>query len=186
MASFETYHNSYRRGGVRGEDYIESYCDAVQWFLNTFATDEVLSEAFRKVNQMRQNKTETESEFANRLRDETLRCGDIFDEGNLTQMFIDGLNQSIRPLVHRTASRDPMSHSWPLREMLRASEMRNEPRSLVQVLRLRDLLLSQSTPNHVQVAYPLPYQECSRLSHRDWCRTELGPREFPSTKLEEV
>ncbi len=97
LASFETYHNSQRHGGVRGEDYIESYCDAVQWFLNAFATDEILSEAFRRVHQMTQNQDETETEFANRLRNKTLRCGNIFYEENLTQMFIDGLKESVRP-----------------------------------------------------------------------------------------
>ena len=107
LASFETYLSRNRRGGVRGEDCIESYCDAVQWFLNTFATDEILSEAYRKVNQMRQNPNETEEQFGNRLREEALRCGNIFDDGNLTQMFIDGLSDSVRPLMIRAAGKDP-------------------------------------------------------------------------------
>ncbi len=54
-----------RRGGLRGVDYIKSYCDAIQFFLNTFATDEILSETFRRVNQMKQNQNETEIKFAN-------------------------------------------------------------------------------------------------------------------------
>ncbi len=77
LASFETYHNSHRRGGVRGEDDIESYSDAIQWFLYTFTAYEILSEAFRRVNQMKHNQDEIETEFANRLRNETLRFGNI-------------------------------------------------------------------------------------------------------------
>ncbi len=96
LAAFETYHNCIRRGDVRGEDYIESDCDAIQWFLNTFATDEIRLETFKRVNQMRQDPNETETEFENRLRNETLRCGNIFDEGNLTHMFIDGLKESMQ------------------------------------------------------------------------------------------
>ncbi len=49
------------------------------------------------MNQMKQNQNETETEFANRLRNEILRSGNIFDYGNPTQMFIDGLNESIAP-----------------------------------------------------------------------------------------
>ncbi len=86
-----------RRGGLRGVDYIESYCDAIQFFLNTFPKDEILSEAFRRVNKMKQNQNETEIDFANRLHNETLRRGNIFNEGHLTQMFIDGLNKEYSP-----------------------------------------------------------------------------------------
>ncbi len=55
---------------------------------------------------MKQNQNETEREFANQLRNDTLRCGDIFNERNLTQIFIDGLNEGIRTLIHRYASQD--------------------------------------------------------------------------------
>ncbi len=50
-----------------------------------------------KYYQMKQDENETENEFANLLRNETLHFSNIFDEENLGQIFIDRLNKSIHP-----------------------------------------------------------------------------------------
>ncbi len=65
LASFETYHNSHRLSGLKGKYYIESYCDGVQWFLHTYASDEIASEPLRRVYQIKQNLYETETTLRN-------------------------------------------------------------------------------------------------------------------------
>ncbi len=57
---------------------------------------------------MKHNQIETETDFANQLRNEILRCGNIFDEGKSDSDVLSSCyEESVRPLVHHAVSRNP-------------------------------------------------------------------------------
>ena len=74
-----------------GVDAINSYPEAVQWLLLTYAKETVLQKAYTEVTHLTQGPGEDENTYALRLRKAALQCGDAFKERHLISIFIDGL-----------------------------------------------------------------------------------------------
>ena len=117
LSTFLSYIGPGLRNSQPGVDCIKSYPEAIQWLLNNYARDAVLSEAHSRVIHLCQGPTETESQFGIRLRVEALRCGDIFDERTLIAMYVDGLKAYTRHIVREAISQNPRMTFQALKSM---------------------------------------------------------------------
>ena len=68
----------------------------VHRMLKRYCTEDVLSVAYDKVARATQKERETEGEFADRILDAAIECGDVFDEKTLVNHFVSGLLPSVR------------------------------------------------------------------------------------------
>ena len=96
---FSAYYQVGLDGGQPGLDSISSYPEAVQWLLLTYAQEGPLSQRYRMISQSQQEEGETETEYATRLRLETLKLGDVFSEANLITTYIEGLQDHARYIL---------------------------------------------------------------------------------------
>ena len=71
---YEAYQNQVFPDARLGIDCITNYPEAVQWLLPAYATEGLLSKATDGVEAMKQGQTETESQFALRLRLAAMSC----------------------------------------------------------------------------------------------------------------
>ncbi len=94
-------------GSRRGIDSILSYPDAIYWLLLNYATETVLSEAFRNFQRMRQSTNETEEMFAQRVREEARLLVGVFDEAAVIAQFIDGVEPHVRYLLQERLNQNP-------------------------------------------------------------------------------
>lgn len=92
---------SSRRGGV------SVYPEAVQYLLRTYATPSAIREAVQTVRSMAQKPNEGELTYGMRLSKASNRCGNVFPEYEKINLFIDGLDPSIRTLVARYREETP-------------------------------------------------------------------------------
>ena len=100
LSSFNKYVGPGLRNSTPGVDCIRSYPEAVYWLLYTYATDKVLKKAYEHVTHMRQGPNEEEMAFGERLREEAIRCGDVFDDGALIQVYVDGLTPAVSHVMN--------------------------------------------------------------------------------------
>ena len=64
---------------------------AVQWLLQSFATEAVIAASYQKVFTARQSVEEDEKQFASRLTQYAAEAGSVFSEDALISAFVDGL-----------------------------------------------------------------------------------------------
>ena len=107
LSSFNSYIGQGLRNATPGVDCIRSYPEAVFWLLSTYATDKVLKEAYKAVTSMKQGVHEDELEFGGRLRQEAIRCGDVFDDGTLIGVFVEGLIPAVGHVMNDLLEENP-------------------------------------------------------------------------------
>ena len=64
---------------------------AVQWLLQSFATEAVIGASYQKVFNARKSVEEDEKQFAGRLTQYAAEAGSVFSEDALISAFVDGL-----------------------------------------------------------------------------------------------
>ena len=72
-------------------DMLESYEEVFNFLLRTYATDEIIAEAYTKVVSFRQSSNMTEESYSNQLWDRALRCGTVFSDRRLKSLYVEGL-----------------------------------------------------------------------------------------------
>jgi len=92
-AKMLTYIDLNDEGAQPGVDAINSYSEAVQWLLLTYAHESVLHDAYCEVRDMMQGVGEKEQQFAARLREAAIRCGDVFKEQDLITIYVVGCDR---------------------------------------------------------------------------------------------
>ena len=107
LSSFNRYVGPGLRNSTPGVDCIRSYPEAVYWLLYTYATDKVLKKAHEHVTHMKQGPNEEEMAFGERLREEAIRCGDVFDDGALIQVYVDGLTPAVSHIMNDLLEESP-------------------------------------------------------------------------------
>ncbi len=80
----------------RGIDSIFSHPDAIYWLLLNYATDSVLSDAFRAFQRMRQSGNETEEMFARRVANRHALWSECSMKTPSIAQFIDGVEPNVR------------------------------------------------------------------------------------------
>ena len=70
---------------------MANYPAAVQWLLQSFATEAVIAASYQKVFTARQSGDEDEKQFATRLNKYAAEAGSVFSEDALISAFVDGL-----------------------------------------------------------------------------------------------
>jgi len=103
-------------GAQPGVDSINSYPEAVQWLLLTYARESVLHDASREVREMVQGIGEKEQQYAGRLRKAAIRCGDVFREQDLITIYVGGLRPHARYAVRESLSRTDKRTFQQIRE----------------------------------------------------------------------
>ena len=86
---------------------VTTYTAIVQMLLQTYANDEVLSEAHASVTDYKKPSNMHPISFANKLSDRAERTGDVFPDETLREVFIMALQSSIRGYVRSHLSRHP-------------------------------------------------------------------------------
>jgi hypothetical protein len=71
---------------------IPEYPAAVQWLLQSYATEAVITQACDRVNQAKQHPNEDEREFADRLGSYAADAGSVFPERQLIAAYLSGLS----------------------------------------------------------------------------------------------
>ena len=68
----------------------------VHRLLKRYCTEDVLTKAYDKVVRAKQRDNESEGDFADRIQDAAIECGDVFDEKALVSHFVSGLLPTVR------------------------------------------------------------------------------------------
>lgn len=78
---------------------IPEYPAAVQWLLQSYATEAVITQACDRVNQAKQHPNEDEREFAERLGSYAADAGSVFPERQLIAAYLSGLSAYVSATV---------------------------------------------------------------------------------------
>ena len=70
------------------------YLEAVHCLLSTYAITVVIKEAGNSIRRLHQNFF-TVQEYADELVERALKCGDVFDDNELMEIFVEGLTDNI-------------------------------------------------------------------------------------------
>jgi hypothetical protein len=89
-------------------EYIPEYPAAVQWLLQSYATEAVITRACNRVNQAKQNPNEDKREFADRLGSYAADAGSVFPERQLIAAYLSGLSAFVSSTV-----RGRIKPAWP-------------------------------------------------------------------------
>jgi len=81
---------------------ITTYPQAVNYLLRTYASDDVIKTSDAEIRNFAQG-TRSETEFAHALYDRALRCGPVYKEMTLMNIFVDALSPSIEKNVRLRA-----------------------------------------------------------------------------------
>ena len=88
------------RRGKTGQG-VHSWCEAVQWLLRTYANSAAIRDAVQEFRSTKQKVDETEVPYGNRVSIAAYRCGNVFTDSELMNVFVDGLLPVTRTLVAR-------------------------------------------------------------------------------------
>ena len=88
-------------------EMLRTYPEVVNYLLETYATDEVIQEAYAEVLSYRQRPSQPELEFAKSLFALASRCGNVFTTTRLKAMFSDNVDKSIRAQVRNHLANSP-------------------------------------------------------------------------------
>ena len=95
----KTLYKTARRGKV-GQG-VNCWCEAIQWLLRTYANASAIRDAVHAFRSTKQKPDETELPYGNRVSVAAYRCGNVFTDSELMNVFVDGLLPATRTLVAR-------------------------------------------------------------------------------------
>lgn len=87
--------------------HLLSYCEIVNYLLETYADDQTISRAHTEVIRLQQLRGQNPMKFRNHIWGRALRCGCVYSQRALIYVFIEGCNSRIRNLVRRYHSDNP-------------------------------------------------------------------------------
>lgn len=90
---------SHPKTGKAGKGKLTSYSSAVNYLLQTYASDDVIAEAEADLRHFTQTRNITPQEYAVALTLKVLRCGPVYTEARMIGIYIEGLQESIRSTV---------------------------------------------------------------------------------------
>ena len=96
-------------GAVDGhrDEVLSSYPEVVNYLLRTYATDEIIAEAYSEVTNYIQSTGMSEMEYGDRLWRKALRCGNVFSDDRLKSLYAEGLLPAIRVQVRHHLTTHP-------------------------------------------------------------------------------
>jgi hypothetical protein len=80
---------------IQIHESIPEYQAAVQWLLQSFSTEAVITQACNWVNQANQHPNEDEREFADRLGSYAADAGSVFPDRQLIAAYLSGLSACV-------------------------------------------------------------------------------------------
>ena len=96
----EVYENNFELPEEEGG--FNSWPEAVQFLLKSYAKDRHIEEALASLDDIKQMSEEKETAYAKRLRTQARRCGGVFTEPEMITRFIRGLHEDLKPLLRLT------------------------------------------------------------------------------------
>lgn len=78
------------------EGTLTPYCQVANYLHETYATDDVITEAEANIMIYKQPGTMSAVPYSATLWEKTLKCGRVYNESKLNGVFIEELHQSIR------------------------------------------------------------------------------------------
>lgn len=89
------------KASVRDANGIYNWPSSVNFLLRAYATDGNIEQGVQELNKLSQNEDETEEAYSLRLQRQHSQCGNYLSSSKLTQRFISGLLNPIRPAIQR-------------------------------------------------------------------------------------
>ena len=96
LQKVETYSKGHRQSGR-----LTSYCQAVNYLLETYADNQTISRAHAEIIRLQQKEDQSPLRFRDHLFARASRCGKVYDQEALIHIFIEGCHESIRNLVRQ-------------------------------------------------------------------------------------
>ena len=81
------------------KEALSTYCEVVNYFLRTFATNEIVATAYADLTSYVQATGMTETDYGDKHWDKTIRCGSVISQNRLRSMYVEGVLPSIRAQV---------------------------------------------------------------------------------------
>ena len=91
---------SYSKGHWQSER-LTSYCQAVNYLLETYADNTTISRTHAEIIRLQQKEGQSPLRFKDHLYARASRCGKVYDQEALIHMFIEGCDESIKNLVRQ-------------------------------------------------------------------------------------
>lgn len=106
---------------------VWNWPSAVNWLLRTYASDELLNQALNALRRATQKSNEDEGVFLQRINLLHARCGYPLPAAEFMALFVDGLDNRNRPLLHRYRTQNRNADLIDIVEVARAEgqTMRN-------------------------------------------------------------
>ena len=99
---------------ARRDEVLSSYPEVVNYLFRTYATNEVIAEAYAEVKNFIQSLRKSETEYGDRLWRKALCCGNVFSDSRLKSLFAEGLLPPIRTQVrHHVQTHPPVGGRTP-------------------------------------------------------------------------
>lgn len=119
------------------EGTLTTYCEVVNYLLETYATDDVIAETDAEILRFTQPPTKSPTEYAEALWNKALRCDRVYDEYVLKGIFIEGLHESIRHSMRsywgsrkNATVHDLARHATSLTNLQHGSRIPDVPRNM--------------------------------------------------------
>ena len=92
---------------ARRDEVLSSYPEVFNYLLRTYATNEVITEAYAEVTNFLQSSGMSETEYGDPFWRKALCCENVFSDNRLKSLFAEGLLPAIRTEVHHHFTTHP-------------------------------------------------------------------------------
>ncbi len=127
--------DSCQRLGDSSDAGVTDWSSAINCLLEAFATDQAIQEAVTELNNTRQKGNETEAQYHTRFIKAHTRAGSYLRENELVTLFIESLDERIRPRMRSYHYDKPRMN---MMQVLRLAKTEGETARAVQVRPSRD------------------------------------------------
>lgn len=119
-----------RRNKERLDEDIETYPEAVQFLFFTYASVQVIDEAYLEVRFLMQCPHTSKIEYCVQLWKKSLRCGNLFPDSTLGGMLVEGLHPSLKENIRTfLASHSNTNHDKIVRYAYSKGQFQRDQRS---------------------------------------------------------
>lgn len=144
---------SHPKSGKAKKGKLTSYSEAINYLLQTYASDDVVAEAEADLRHFVQNRSMSPQEYATALTLKVLRCGPVYTEARIIGIYIEGLRESIHSTVRTYRSEHPAAdlntlahHVASVSNLTGAGKDRNRARRNVLPVETESASPPMSTP----------------------------------------
>lgn len=108
---FKNYLDTRQTGEEQERIFMRAYVETVSFLINPNVTNDGISSAAAEIVAFRQRARQTAARFAKTLKDEALKCRELFSEQRAKSSFLKGFYLSVRDDRQTSWAAGPTAHS---------------------------------------------------------------------------